>query len=186
MAEIFFWDHMIFGIINGMPHSPITDTTFRFLSGIGSFGIVWLLFGIILVIREDRKNHQVLKPLMFAALFSYVLSDVLFKPFVSRHRPDPLMGAIISGGELLSDYSFPSGHATAAFALATVLAFTKPKYRTAFYVLAILISFSRIYLGYHYPTDTIAGALLGYTIGKTVLMVFRRNSNKEKQKPRAA
>jgi undecaprenyl-diphosphatase len=71
-------------------------------------------------------------------------------------------------GEIL-DPSFPSAHSAFAFMMATLLANQFPRYRVIFFVVAGLIGWTRIYLGLHYPTDVIAGALLGYGITKLFL-----------------
>lgn len=78
--------------------------------------------------------------------------------------PEPLL-------EAPSTFSFPSGHATVAFACATVLALAVPRLRWPLYALAALIAFSRVYVGVHYPGDTVAGAVLGYGIARALLML---------------
>jgi undecaprenyl-diphosphatase len=74
-------------------------------------------------------------------------------------------------GEIL-DYSFPSAHAAFSFMMGTLLAFWFPRYRILFFIVAGLIGWTRIYLGVHYPTDVIAGALLGYGITNLYLRRF--------------
>jgi undecaprenyl-diphosphatase len=80
------------------------------------------------------------------------------------------MGSKLSNGpgEIL-DPSFPSGHAIYAFMMATLLAYWFPRSQIIFFLLAGFIGWTRIYLGLHYPTDVIAGGLLGYGITRLFL-----------------
>jgi undecaprenyl-diphosphatase len=71
-------------------------------------------------------------------------------------------------GEIL-DPSFPSAHAAYSFMMATLLAIWFPRYRFIFFIIAGFIGWTRIYLGLHYPTDIIAGGILGYSITKWFL-----------------
>ncbi|WP_407936405.1 phosphatase PAP2 family protein [Limnochorda pilosa] len=66
-------------------------------------------------------------------------------------------------------HSFPSGHASSAFALATVLAGQYPKWAAAWYVIASGVAVSLVYEGYHWPTDVIAGAVVGHLAGRAVV-----------------
>ena len=86
--------------------------------------------------------------------------------------PEPLV-------DLPATYSFPSGHATVSFACATVLALAVPRLRVPLFVLAALISFSRVYVGVHYPLDVLAGAVLGVAIAialRTLAAALRRSA----------
>jgi len=81
-------------------------------------------------------------------------------------------------------YSFPSGHATVSFACATVLALAVPRLSLPLFTLAVLISFSRVYVGVHYPFDVLAGAVLGIAIAialRTLGAVLRRSGRSTPQ-----
>jgi undecaprenyl-diphosphatase len=69
----------------------------------------------------------------------------------------------------VSTASFPSGHTALAFTIAVMLSDWRPDLKNYLYSLAVLIGFSRIYLGAHFLVDVLAGALLGYLIGRVVL-----------------
>jgi undecaprenyl-diphosphatase len=85
------------------------------------------------------------------------------RPYVDEPNPEPLAHPPL-------DLSFPSGHAATSFAGAALLATFVPRLAVQFFVLATLIAWSRVYIGVHYPSDVLAGAL----IGLAVAFVLRR------------
>lgn len=86
----------------------------------------------------------------------------LVKRVVPRPRPFLVIkDANVWQNLILRDYSFPSGHTTASFALATVISFAHPIAALIVIPAAMLIGMSRIYLGLHYPTDVVIGAIIG-------------------------
>jgi undecaprenyl-diphosphatase len=157
-------DRFLFLAINHLPHTFLSDLLAEFLSGIGEWGFVWIVFAILLFIREEKRNHLFFLPVIISGFSAWAVSEYFIKFLVARPRPSLDMGAIIIGGGAYG-YSFPSTHTTIAFALATVLSTVEPKFRVWFYTLAFFIGLSRIYLGVHYPSDVIAGALIGWGIG---------------------
>jgi undecaprenyl-diphosphatase len=98
------------------------------------------------------------------SLVSTVLKDV-----VERERPDG--GALV---DVPASASFPSGHATTAFAAAVALSLLVPRWRWWALPLAATVAYSRVYLGVHYWSDIIAGALIGAAVGWLVVAVVRR------------
>jgi undecaprenyl-diphosphatase len=112
-----------------------------------------------------------------AILFAESLSGLL-KEAVERDRP-PLSNPDPEPIVRLPDtFSFPSGHATVSFACATTLALAVPRLAWPLYTLAVLISFSRVYAGVHYPADVLAGAVLGVAIAialRTLATALRRS-----------
>lgn len=91
--------------------------------------------------------------------------NIILKPFVARTRPCDVNAAVQLLVPRPSDYSFPSGHTGASFAAASSLLFGKNRMWIPSLILAVLIGFSRLYLYVHYPSDVLAGALIGIMLG---------------------
>lgn len=173
METLLALDHQLFLLINHFPHSLALDWFAIWLSGIGVGGLIWLLISIGLFIREEKRDHWFFLPVVFATAASEFVTNLLLKGFFSRNRPPETLGTIFVAGQP-PDHSFPSGHATFAWALAVVLAAKEPRAKYFFYLLATLISLSRIYLGVHYPADVVFGTVVGVTIGLISLWVERK------------
>ena len=85
-----------------------------------------------------------------------------------------------------TDFSFPSGHTAASFAAVAALYYFRCRYWYLAGTLAVLIAFSRLYLYVHFPTDILAGALLGLMLGwcsvTLVRLIFRKTDLKRRKK----
>jgi undecaprenyl-diphosphatase len=101
------------------------------------------------------------------------------RPSARYAEPKPLVGPPHDG-------SFPSGHASTSFAAATVLSFARPRWAPAFYLLALAIGFSRVYVGVHYPLDIVGGAVLGIAVATALrwLVTSLRSSRPERRSAR--
>lgn len=138
---------------------------------------MWLLAAGVLAVLWRR-------PLVFArvgvaALVGYLVSDAV-KDWTDRERPpahlpdpEPLVG-------LPGTSSFPSGHATVAFACATMLAAIDRRLAIPAFALAAGIAWSRVYVGVHYPLDVLAGAVLGVLLATALRLLgaARRRSRR--------
>ena len=121
--------------------------------------------------------------LVLAADASGQLLSLGLRDWIGRRRPPlvypepkPLVHVPHSG-------SFPSGHATAAFACATVLAWRLPRLAVPAYVLAAAIAWSRVYVGVHWPLDVLGGAALGVLVATALLMLVRVPRRSRPAKP---
>ena len=97
---------------------------------------------------------------LLALTVSHCIVQII-KRSISRARPYDKNNEIILCGIPLKDYSFPSGHTNAAFTVATAFSFTFPLLSVLFFSIAAIVAFSRVYLGFHYPTDVMIGSLIG-------------------------
>src|SRR4030042_4663413 len=143
--------------------TPVLDHVLPWLTYLGSHFAFILFIILSWIITKQRKVLRLL------ALLYTIQSAVIYslKFLTQRQRPflflDMASKLSKGPGEIL-DPSFPSAHANFSFMMATLLALWFPRYRIIFFIVAGFIGWTRIYLGLHYPTDVIAGALLGYGI----------------------
>jgi undecaprenyl-diphosphatase len=160
----------------------LLDPLFEALSYAGSFGFIWL--AIALGISGFSWSRPWLWTRVGAAIILAESCSALLKEWTERDRPpvaDPLPESLV---DTPATYSFPSGHATVSFACATTLALAVPRLSIPLYTLAVLISFSRVYVGVHYPLDVLAGAILGIAIARALRMlgaVLRRSGQSTPQ-----
>lgn len=167
-------DINLFLSINSLPHNFFTDHFFFFFSGVGKISFVWIGIMTILFVWEELKDKKVFFTLIAALFFSFLFSEIILKNIIKRPRPQFVMERIILVEDNQKNYSFPSSHATLAFAAAYVLAKEHKKWQKGYFLLAFLIAFSRVYLGKHYPLDVIMGAFLGIFIGHFSLLAIEK------------
>ena len=122
----------------------------------------------IFILWKGEKNKSILVPLLFLAIvFTDQLSSSVIKHLVQRPRPCHLINGtyVMENLRLLvtcgTGFSFPSSHAANSFAVSTLLTIYYPKFSWVFILFALLVSFSRIYVGVHYPLDVVGGAATG-------------------------
>jgi undecaprenyl-diphosphatase len=141
------------------------------LSRLGTFGLLWLLLALVAAIVWRRAEVLLLTAaaVVVADTFAAVLKQVVERPrpYLPFPEPEPLVGTALG-------YAFPSGHAATSFAAATVLSRAGPRLAPALFALAVAIAWSRVYVGVHYPSDILAGALLGVLVGGTLALVAGR------------
>lgn len=145
----------------------ILDDILIFITTLGNGGLLWIVLTIILLARRNTRNVGCMSA---AALIGSVLvNNVLLKNLVARTRPYEMIEGLTCLVGKQSDYSFPSGHTAASFAAAVIFCLALPKkYGIPAMVMAVLIAFSRLYIGVHYPSDVLAGAAFGTLIALLV------------------
>jgi undecaprenyl-diphosphatase len=163
------FDTNIFFSINHLPHTWWSDMVGQMLSGFENAWIIWFCIGVILFIREERKDHWFVISSGIAGILTY-MSETVLKYSVGRIRPSVLADVIVIGS-VPQSFSFPSTHAVFAFACAYLFSEKEPRWRWWLYVLATFVCLSRIYLGHHYPIDVIGGILIGISIGYIAIII---------------
>lgn len=171
MAILIEFDAFLFRLVNNLWHPSFLNHFFSFFSLLGSWGAVWLLIAACLVIWEELEDKRGLWTLILAILLCVVAGDLVIKNLVARPRPEFALAGVTVIGDARRSYSFPSGHTAIAFAAALVLSKEHRRWKYGYYLVAILIAASRVYLGKHYPLDVLGGALLGTGIGYISLYI---------------
>ncbi len=144
-------------------HSPGLERAAKGLGKAGNNGAVWFGVGVLLAIF-DGGNREAWLICAFLGPIAIGLNYVV-KALV--RRPRPVLEGLPPLGGAPSSLSFPSAHATSSFAVATAMTRVEPLGALAF-VLAFALALGRPYLGMHYPSDVVVGAVLGVLLGLIV------------------
>lgn len=147
------------------------DSIFSFFSARSFWAFIWILLAIGYAFQIGRKNIGILIALSLAGVLTVITVNLGLKNIVGRLRPIDTLPGVVEIGTHTASGSFPSTHAAFSFAAAFILARVHKKYKFYFYLIAFIVSFSRIYLGKHFPSDVLAGALIGILIGYFSLKV---------------
>ena len=155
-------------------HSPWLDPIMVRITSLGDHGFIWILTGVVLAcIPKTRKTGI---SVLLSLAVGLLLGNMILKNLIHRPRPCWIDTQIILLIQNPKDYSFPSGHTLASFEGALSIWLYNKKLAVPFLILAVLITFSRMYLFVHFPTDILGGAVLGTFIALYVHHIIERNS----------
>jgi undecaprenyl-diphosphatase len=166
-------DRAVFYLINNSMHWGVLDPLMVFVTR-----RPYVFFSIALLVLAPKYRSRLVVPLVLS-LIAWGLSDLtgnFFKHLFERQRPFEVLdhvNKLVSAGS----FAFPSNHAANAFAVATGIAWFFRKAALPFLLLALIVALSRVYVGVHYPSDVIAGGVLGVAISFIVLFLYNRAKN---------
>jgi undecaprenyl-diphosphatase len=149
--------------ILSLPHPPLLVYVMSAVSILGISGAVWVGIAFVHASHGSGKALMCAWRVVTAVWLALIVANWILKPALDRPRPfvtDPAL--VVTGAYLPNSPSFPSGHAASAVAGAFALSIMWPQRRRWFWALAVLMVFSRLYLGVHYPTDVLVGAVTGW------------------------
>lgn len=149
---------------------------FTTVTHLGDAGVLWILAGVALLIPKKTRRAGI--AVLAALLVTFIVVNLILKPVIARTRPYE----VIEGLRLLTgsahDYSFPSGHSSSSMAAAVAMAGALPRRMRVIgwcaVGLAVMICISRLYIGIHYPSDVLVGAVIGAVAGGVSLRICSR------------
>ncbi|MBF0207732.1 MAG: phosphatase PAP2 family protein [Oligoflexia bacterium] len=171
MIPIFSWE---FQIIEAAKHWPRTGLFHFLMYNLSDYSTVVYLILVLLVISILKKGYRPVLPLFLLCLLTTLLSEVIsrkiFKIIFMRPRPN----FVSLGCHESYCWGFISSHTTVSFSVAILLTLYNRKNLYWAFPIAIMISFSRIYLAEHFPLDVIVGAIVGIILGCLVWSIYLR------------
>ncbi|MDD7185045.1 MAG: phosphatase PAP2 family protein [Ruminococcus sp.] len=136
------------------------DTIMKAVTHLGDMGIFWIM--IIFVLFLSKKYTKTAFIMALTLALGLLITNLILKNSVHRIRPFHAIEELFPLINKPEDWSFPSGHATSSIGCGIAMLRNLPKkYGISGFTIGILIAVSRIYLGVHYTTDVVAGALIG-------------------------
>jgi undecaprenyl-diphosphatase len=164
LEALLAWDEHVFRLMNAGWLHPMLDRLMPLVTDARNYHIPFIV-GAILILFMDRWRGV---RFLVLAIVSVVVADAIathvFKHAFWRTRPCIALEGVRLLVGCVNSPSFPSNHAVNASALATLVALYRPRLWLAAAALALLVGYSRVYIGAHYPLDVLAGSMLGLTV----------------------
>ena len=158
------------------------DGIWLFITHLGDEGILWIALGIVLLFW--KKTRPIGFTILISLLLDLLIVNVTLKGWIARPRPFVVNEAIRPLITNVSPYrSFPSGHSGGSFsAMLALYRWVPKKIGIPAVVLAALVALSRLYVGVHYPTDILAGLLVGVVCSTGAYYLVQAGRKKTPQK----
>lgn len=184
---LYYIDKAIFLFFNNTISNPVMDLIMPYVTDWSQFLMIRIILAgvfVYLLFFSGSKGRILIILISITIIISDQVSSTLIKPLVARPRPCHLMDGkfMVENLRLLVScgpgFSFPSSHAVNHFAVAFILSKVYSKFKIYFFSFAILVSFSRIYVGVHYFFDVIIGSIVGMLIAITIFNSYSWINNK--------
>jgi undecaprenyl-diphosphatase len=171
-------DKALFLFLNKSFTNPVFDSAMPFITEVDHWKILFVLIWLSLIIFGGRKGRIVALLVIIIVTVSDQISSSVIKPWIGRSRPCFSPWFVLEGARLLiqqtNSYSFPSSHAANMTAMAILFSVKYSRFKWLFIFIAIVVSYSRVYVGVHYPLDLLGGAIVGFLSAFLILILEKR------------
>lgn len=170
-------DLKLFYFFNQTLQNVLFDVVMPFVTDLNKKPLALVVVGILwmLLLWKGGRNGRIAALLLIPTIaFSDQFNSSFLKYLIERARPCHALSDVHLLVSCGSGYSFPSSHAVNNFAAAVVLSYFLPRWTWAFFTFAGIVAFSRVYVGVHYPSDVLAGSILGLMCGGLIIIVYNR------------
>lgn len=164
-------DDRLFYLLRTKIHPRPLELLIAVFSTTGSYGFFWLGLAAVFWLAGTEQTPGIFA-LMPVVLYPTLLINYLIKLALGRQRPqkdDEILKPLV---KVPSSLSFPSSHAAMSFAAAVFMTYFHRELWPLFFGLAFLMSWSRVYVGVHYPSDVVAGTVVGLIMGGIILWIL--------------
>jgi undecaprenyl-diphosphatase len=166
-------DIKIFFLINQTFSNPVFDSIMPLITNKNNWILIIIVLLFYLTIYNGKRGKIAFIILIIAVGITDSFSSFILKPYFERIRPsheiyEHINLLIARGGK----WSMPSNHAANISAIAVILSYFYDKWKIPLYSLAVIIAFSRVYVGVHYPADVLVGGLIGYGMAWLILTLW--------------
>ena len=161
----------------------LLDPLMQAYTSMGNLGAIWIVLSLGMICFKPTRQAGMLA--LAAMLLGLLVTNGILKPLLSRDRPWLDVAGLVPLIDEPDPNSFPSGHTCAACAAAVIFWKALPQGwigpRVITMTMAVLMGLSRLYVGVHYPSDVLAGALVGSLAALAALALARRWERAHKQ-----
>ncbi|EKX80029.1 undecaprenyl-diphosphatase [Clostridium botulinum CFSAN001628] len=164
-------DNCILYVIKKYVQNKYLDILMPRITKMGELGIIWIAIALVLILNTLYRIIGMV--VILTLIISTIIGEGIIKHIVRRIRPCNQQNSFNMLILKPMSYSFPSGHTLSSFAVAEVLSVYFAQYKLILMTIAFLIALSRIYLYVHYPTDVIAGIILGILCSKLIFIILQ-------------
>lgn len=173
LEQVILLDTHLFYFLNVSVQNPILDFLMPILTNLDYWRIPIILLAIALLVFGGRRGRIAVLLLILGITLSDQVCNSLLKPLVGRMRPCNVLENVHLLVGCSKAFSFPSSHATNIFTGMIIFSFVYPKLKVGLIAAAVLVAYSRVYVGVHYPFDVVAGTALGISCAVTIIVLHK-------------